>query len=240
MVRYRRILGGRDALSFRESRGGIRVVHAPHRRDPIVAAIDSDFVMSIIMDMCRLNYGGPLRAVEVRLVRAKPGNARPYRRFYGCPIQFGARENSFLLSSTVVNAVLPTSNRQLAATLDQILTRQLATLDKSNIVARCKAALLEHLTSGDVSEQKMAKLLHMSRRTLQRRLAQLGTSFQALLDATRQELALRYMEDPNRSVIEATFLLGFSGQSAFARAFKRWTGVSPTAYRIQKTLPAAG
>jgi AraC-like DNA-binding protein len=239
MARYRRTLGDRATLKIRDTRAGTWVVHDPRRRDPIVAGIGSDFVMSMIMDMCRMNYGGSLRPVEVRLVRAKPSSTQPYRKFYGCPIQFGAREDSFLLSGSVVNAALPTSNRQLAATLDQILTRQLAALDKTNIAARCKATLLEQLTSGAVSAQEMAQQLHMSHRTLQRRLAEQATSYQALVDATRHDLALRYMEDPNRSVTEVTFLLGFSGQSAFTRAFKRWTGVSPTTYRAQNASSAA-
>ena len=84
----------------------------------------------------------------------------------------------------------------------------------------------------------MARQLHMSRRTLQRRLAESNITYQKLVDDTRRDLALLYMEDPDKSITDVTFLLGFSGQSAFTRAFKRWTGVSPTHFREQKQASA--
>lgn len=76
----------------------------------------------------------------------------------------------------------------------------------------------------------------MSRRTLQRRLSELGLTYQRLCDETRHELARRYLDDSSKSVTEVTFLLGFSEQSAFTRAFRRWSGMSPSAYRY---APAA-
>ena len=80
----------------------------------------------------------------------------------------------------------------------------------------------------------MAKALHVSRRTLQRKLAEVELSYLKLVDDTRHELALRYLDDSQKSVTEVTFLLGFSGQSAFSRAFRRWTGSSPTEHRAKK------
>jgi AraC-like DNA-binding protein len=93
--------------------------------------------------------------------------------------------------------------------------------------------VLEHLESGEMSEVEMAKALHMSRRTLQRKLADAETTYLKLVDDTRRDLALRFVEDPHRSITDITFTLGFSQQSAFARAFKRWTGLSPTEYRAK-------
>ncbi|MCZ8103623.1 MAG: helix-turn-helix transcriptional regulator, partial [Burkholderiales bacterium] len=68
-------------------------------------------------------------------------------------------------------------------------------------------------------------------RTLHRKLADAGTTWQQLVDDTRRDLALRLIEDPRRPIGEITFELGFSQQSAFARAFRRWAGESPTQYR---------
>jgi AraC-like DNA-binding protein len=114
---------------------------------------------------------------------------------------------------------------------DTMLGAELALLDKSDVIARCRAAVLEHLTSGEVSEEDTAKLLHMSPRTLQRKLAEARLTYQQLVDATRKDLALRYIVDAGRSISDITFSLGFSQPSAFTRAFKRWTGRSPTDYR---------
>jgi AraC-like DNA-binding protein len=79
----------------------------------------------------------------------------------------------------------------------------------------------------------VAASLFMSATTLQAKLAQRGTSFQQLLDDTRKELACSYLRQATRSVTEVTFMLGFADTSNFTRAFKRWTGVSPTEFRQQ-------
>jgi AraC-like DNA-binding protein len=238
LERYSRIVGEKAELKLVNAREGLRFVYDHRRRDPVLRAIGADFVMSLVLDLCRMNYGASLRPVEVRLSRVRPGDTEPYRHFYGCPIHFGANEDSFLISRRVADEQLGTANRQLAGTLDGILAAQLAALDKNNVLARCKSNLLEQLTSGDASEEDMARQLHMSRRTLQRKLAESNTTYQKLVDDTRRDLALRYLEDPGKSITDVTFLLGFSGQSAFTRAFKRWTGTSPSHFREQKRAPA--
>ena len=231
LERYGRILGERPYFKLASAAEGLRFTYDHRRRDPVLQAIGADFALSLIVDMCRMNYGAALRPAAVRLSRAKPGNPEPWKHHYGCPVHFDAGEDGFLLPLRVADEALPTANRQLAGTLDGVLAGQLAMLDRNNIPARCKAALLEQLTSGEISEDGMAKTLHMSRRTLQRKLADASLSYQKLVDDTRRDLALRYLDDPQKSVTDVTFLLGFSGQSAFTRAFRRWTGVSPSTYR---------
>jgi AraC-like DNA-binding protein len=114
-----------------------------------------------------------------------------------------------------------------------MLTEELARLDRSDVVSRCRAAVLEHLASGEGPAEDTAKQLYMSPRTLQRKLAEANTTNLQLVDDTRRNLALRYIEDPRRSVTDITFSLGFSQPSAFTRAFKRWTGLSPSDYRAK-------
>jgi AraC-like DNA-binding protein len=158
--------------------------------------------------------------------------------FYGCKVEFGAAENSFTLSRTDVDRILPTANRPLAGVLDGLLTEQLAKLTRDDVVSRCKVAFLEQLSSGEPSAEDVARQLHMSNRTLQRKLSEAGTSYQKLVDDTRRDLALRYIEDAGKSITDITFLLGFSGHSTFSRAFKRWTGTSPSDYR-QRAAPSS-
>jgi AraC-like DNA-binding protein len=123
--------------------------------------------------------------------------------------------------------------------MDALLARQLAALDRSNVAAQCKAVLLERMSDGEPPEADMAKVLHMSRRTLQRKLAEVDLTYQKLVDETRRDLALRYIEDMGHSITEITFLLGFSGQSAFTRAFRRWTGKTPSDFRAARVQQAA-
>ena len=147
-------------------------------------------------------------------------------------------QDGFVLAREVADKPLLTSNQDLAGTFDAILAAQLAELGSSGLVTRCKAYLLHELTSGEPSEEKMAAAMCMSRRTLQRKLGEEGFAYKALLEKTRHELALRYLDDPARTITDITFLLGFSEQSSFTRAFKRWSGKAPTAYRAEHGLSA--
>ena len=238
VVRYWRLLGEESSTRLEESSAGLKIVLARQAPDPVSSAVTVDFVVSLLVDMCRMNAGSSLRPVAVRLRRMRPKDGEAYRRHFGCVVHFAADEDSITLSRTDAYRPLPTSNRQLAATLDRILAEQLAHLDKRDVVARCQARLLDQLSSGEVSEDAMAEQLHMSRRTLQRKLAEADLTYQKLVDDTRRELAMRHLEDPRHSITDVTFLLGFSQQSAFTRAFRRWTGMSPSAYRAQHSVSA--
>jgi AraC-like DNA-binding protein len=235
VVRYWRLLGEASSGRLEASPAGLKIVFARQASDPVSNAVAVDFIMSLLMDMCRMNAGSSLRPVSVSLRRTRAKDSQAYRHHFGCVVHFGRTEDSFTLAREDVDRPLPTSNRQLAATLDRILTEQLAQLDKKDVVARCQAHLLDHLSSGEVSEDVMAEQLHMSRRTLQRKLGNADLTFQKLVDDTRRDLAMRHLEDPRHTITDVTFLLGFSQQSAFTRAFKRWTGMSPSEYRAQQS-----
>jgi len=235
-VRYARLVGERGIPEIEDTRQGLKVRFSARRGNPAVvpvAAVFVDIVMALLFDLCRMNAGAALRPVAATLRRGKPDAAGAYERFFGCAVRFGADENTFVLSAKDADRPLPSANRQLAATFDRMLTEQLARADKSDVVSRCRAAVLEHLASGEASEEEAAKQLHMSARTLQRKLAEANTTYLQLVDDTRKDLALRYIEDPRRSVTDITFSLGFSQPSAFTRAFKRWTGQSPSDYRTK-------
>jgi AraC-like DNA-binding protein len=238
VVRYWRLLGEASSTRLVESSAGLKFVLARQAPDPVSSAVTVDFVMSLLVDMCRMNAGSSLRPLAVHLRRARPKDSEAFRRHFGCVVHFAAGEDSFTLSRADVDRPLPTSNRQLAATLDRILAEQLAHLDKNDVVTRCQARLLDQLSSGELSADVMAEQLHMSRRTLQRKLAEADLTYQKLVDDTRRDLAMRHLEDPRHSITDVTFLLGFSQQSAFTRAFRRWTGMSPSEYRAQRSVPA--
>ncbi len=228
--RFGRILGT-VRYQCRNESTGLRFSYDHRRGEAPHAHALTDCALSIVVDMCRKNFGTELNPLAVTLRRPTPDDPKPYLDFYRSPVQFGSDENSFVLSHEIVEKPLSSANHEVATLLDAILIRQLATLTDTDIVSRYKLYLLQHLTSGEPTEQGLAQALGMSRRTLQRKLNALGTTYKGVLDATRHELALQYLDDPARSVTDITFLLGFSEQSAFSRAFKRWSGKTPTAYR---------
>ena len=234
--RYWQLLGQRTALTLREECAGLAVVLDNPRRDPRVAAITTDIDFAVLLDLCRYNADRAFRPVEVRLMRPQPADCTPYADFFACPVIFEAADRAMVLPRPQIEVPLATSNRPLVGVLEQVLDEELARLDRTDVIARCRALLAEDLASGEASATRAAGALAMSRRTLHRRLAEAGTTWQELVDATRREMAMRLIEDRRRPIGEITFELGFSQQSTFARAFRRWAGTSPSLYR--EALPA--
>lgn len=240
LVRYWRILAQKAAPELVDEPTGLKFVVRSVQPVPAVEAVFADFVLSIVIGLCRMNAGDGLRPVVVDLKRAAPPDTAPYVEFFGCPIRFSSTENSFVLAAADADRPLETGNRELVGTLDAILVEQIAALSKEDIVARVRAVLLKELSLGRPSEAEVAKSLHLSRRTLQRKLAEAGVSYQQLVDETRRELALRYVEDKSKSITDITFTLGFSQLSAFTRAFRRWAGVTPSQYRTGRRVAGQG
>ena len=103
-----------------------------------------------------------------------------------------------------------------------------------------RAVIIRHLPDGEPQRPRIATILGMSERTLHRRLAAEGTSFQHLLDDTRRELAQHYLGQRNLSLADIAYLLGFTDQSSFFRASRRWFGTSPRDYRIRLITDGSG
>jgi AraC-like DNA-binding protein len=234
VVRYWRIVIADVAVRLDETQQGIEFVHAPTAPESPGDAIRNDIVMAIVCDMCRSNFGPAFTPRSVAFRHPAPADAKPYEALFGCPVAFGEDANRLLIGIAEADHPLATGNRNLAAAHDRILIEQLARLDKGNVVARFRASLLERMTSGEFSEEDIARDLHMSRRSMQRRLAEADAGYQSLVDDTRRDMALRYIEDPDKSATDITFLLGYSQQSVFTRAFRRWTGTTPSRYRATR------
>jgi len=234
LARFSRLIGEKAACRVEDGADAVAFIFDHGRGDTVVGQAMADYALALIVDMCRTNFGPTLALQSVTLRRPTPKNLQPYETFFACPIAFGASSDSFVLERHIADRPLASSNHELATTFDAILTAQLAEISNGDLVARCKAYLLKELTSGEPSEEDLARALGLSRRTLQRKLGDLGLTYKGVLEKTRYELALRYLDDPSKTVTDITFLLGFSEQSAFTRAFKRWSGKAPTAYRLDQ------
>jgi AraC-like DNA-binding protein len=98
-----------------------------------------------------------------------------------------------------------------------------------------REVLTQRLQGSEPSQEEVAEVLNVSARTLQRKLGDSGITFKEILDETRHAMALAYLSSPQHSVSEITYLLGFSCSSSFTRAFRRWTGLSPSDWREKTT-----
>jgi len=234
LQRYIGIFAGRAALACTENDEGVCLTYDSGRGNTELGHAMADFALSLIIGMCRTNLRGPLPLCSVHLKRPCPSDRSPYERFFECEVVFEADNDSFVLPWNVLNRTLPTANAEFAQFFDDILVSELTRLSGSDLLMRCRRFLLENMSSGEPSEDRLAEAMAMSRRTLQRKLAERGVSYRILLDRLRHDLAQRHLMTSSISVTEIGFLLGFSEQSAFARAFKRWQGVSPSDFRAQQ------
>lgn len=171
-------------------------------------------------------------ADEVRFQHSRPPDTGEHERIFRCPVVFSALENEMVFDSRFLDFRLLKADPGLGRLLDRHAEELLQKYPREDgLIERVRTILKEELNGGDASLESVARQMGVSGRTLQRRLRALGTSHQGLLDQMRRDLAVRYLREPEMAVCEIAYLLGFSESSAFHRAFKRWTGTSPSEYR---------
>jgi AraC-like DNA-binding protein len=185
------------------------------------------WVVKLLRQMCRPDFS-PL---GVALIWTPPAALLPtYEALFQCPLELSAAEARIYLDPAALDQPLPTSNAELARHNDQVVAEFLAGMDKADLPSLVRIKMIEFLPSGDCDRDRIAQVLNMTVRTLHNKLEGTGTSYQQLLDETRQELAQEYIEKNRMSVSDIAYLLGYTDVSSFSRAFKRWSGLSPRAY----------
>jgi hypothetical protein len=127
--RYWRLVSEDATITIEETRSGITISHRA-RTGSDVAPIVTDMTLAVILDMCRMNAGASLHPIAVGLQRKRPVAVRTYERFYGCPVLFGKEANSFVLLTADVDRPLPSSNDELAAVFDRLLSEEAERLDR--------------------------------------------------------------------------------------------------------------
>ena len=229
-VRFRRMVGDVLELSLVQHGDVYRFtidVSAPPGA-PFEAV---DAIAALSVRIARLLRGdrdfNPLR---VLLQRPEPRGSETYARVFRAPVLFEQEINALEYPRAEFDARLPTANAELARQNDQVATRYIERLARPSLSARVQQALLDALPNGAPSKPALARQLGMSPRSLQRHLADEGTSFEELLTELRGTLARNYLTERRLNVTEVAFLLGFADTSTFSRAFKRWTGKAPSEF----------
>jgi AraC-like DNA-binding protein len=170
--------------------------------------------------------------IEVRFPHSAPENTSEHYRLFGCSVKFGRDRGELLFSRDLLEMPFLSADVNLQAILEAQVVAMLQKLPKSDAVTDAvRRYLAGELCNGEPTLEQIAPRLHMSARTLHRRLEDEGTSFRQILTEVRRELATRHLSERRLAIGEIAFLLGFSEPSAFHRAFKRWTGYAPLTYR---------
>jgi AraC-like DNA-binding protein len=235
LMRYFRVITNSGWIDFRRGQAGYLLTlqadagEAGLPGQPASAVFDA--ALLTILTMCRAAAGPSFAPSHVQFVRPPPNDARPYEEAFAAPVSFGQLVDGMVLEIAAVESPLPHGNLALARSAEEVLDRYLAQMGGRGLAVRVMAAMAQGLPSGTLSQEGVARALNVSVRTLQRRLREEGASFRGLLERTRRDLALRYVAAGTMSLGEIAFMLGFSDPSNLTRAFRRWTGASPTVWR---------
>ena len=233
LVRYMLILSDALTMILSEERGTYRVTFELFGGERPVPRQRIEFILITVLTFCRWIAGREVQLLAVELAYPAPADAAPYRDAFGCAPRFGASGNSLVFSLAELRQPLPTSNPILAEMHERYAGEYLRHFDHALISYRVREVIIRRLPDGEPRRDAVASALHMSERTLQRRLEDEDTTFLQLLDDTRRELAEQYLGRLHLSLAQAAYLLGFADQSSFFRACKRWFEVSPGQYRSQ-------
>lgn len=189
---------------------------------------------AILLGTRRAVAGGVLPLVRVDVPYPAPADPSEHRRLFAAPVRFAAAHAQLVMTASTWRAPMAAPDHALLAVLEAHARSLLDEVDpRDDLVAQVRRRLSVELRGGEPTLPRVAAQLSVGERTLQRRLADRGVRFADLVDGERQTMAKLYLRDPDLAVAEIAFLLGFSEQSAFTRAFRRWTGTTPARWRKQ-------
>ena len=226
LERYHRLLTTMVEFRIEKGQGTMQVVGRElDTNDPV------DSVIPFTLQICRLSYGDNLTPLRVELTCDRPKDPSPIENFFRSQVNYSSSENVLLFRTSDLDVRLKGSNTEVAVAMDTVIQNYLTRYDKNDTVSLVRKVVAETLVNGELSKQSIAEAMNLSARTLQRRLEEQRSSVKEIIDDTRHQMALKYLDQKNHSIKEISFNLGFSDSSNFSRAFKRWEGKTPKQYR---------
>lgn len=206
-----------------------------HREGPrrLGLRISNEQTLVAITEISREVSRMPFRPEAVYFKHPAPESVQAHEAYFGCPVNFGADRDAIQVSYEALESPNKLADAAISGFFDGHLDQELSGCrDDSSMTRRVRVHVTQALSEGVPSVSEIANRLNLSARTLQRRLSDQGLSFQAVVDDSRRELAMRLLKKTEYTLNEIAFLTGFSEQSAFTRAFKRWAGQTPRSFRL--------
>ena len=199
---------------------------------PSEIAVDAE--IAAFLAMCAAVKERPVRLHKVERQEDESMHPGSFEAFVGCPVSWGAKEVALYFPADEIEEHLQFAIPEVAAATDQIAERYIESLDRNTVATQVRRLLIQMLPSGSADQESIASKLYRSASTLQRQLSAEGTSYRDVLEATRRSMAQDYLRNGEHTHAQVAYMLGFSDQSNFARAFKRWTGHSPGQYQKER------
>lgn len=230
LERYQRLIY--DVNPLRQTLSGASITLSWGVEQGRPGALVDECAISALLQFARNITGQRLAPEEVAFVNPAPADLKPYTDFFAAPVQFAQAETRVRFPLQQLALPLRQPDTALLAILEQQAEAQLGGLPRSDDFEQAVRRHIARLArESEPSLEQVADALHLSSRTLRRRLDERGTPFRSLLDSTLRRIAEDYLRDSRLQLAEVALLLGYSEQSAFNRAFRRWTGTTPAAFR---------
>lgn len=228
LSQYKRIIAPMR-YEISRSDGKTNLIIAPGESDLYMPQflVESEivFVIHIIRTATKQNI------IPIEIIMQKPVEDKAFSDYAGCEIKQGT-ENIIIFYDGGLEKPFISYNENMWEFFEPELQRRLSEMEKDDsFSARVRSALTELLPSGRGTADDVAAKLHVSKRTLQRKLTEENTTFQKQLNGTRELLARHYLQTTDMPSVDIAFLLGYQELNSFLRAFNVWTGMTVTEYR---------
>ncbi|AKS42550.1 AraC family transcriptional regulator [Wenzhouxiangella marina] len=232
--RYARVLSSVSTYQVREKDEGVYMeLHRDGDRSNAGLRLSNEATMASIVAISEEVSSGTFQAEAVFFKHDAPKTPRVHEDHFGCAVHFGADRDALLVSRQMLETPNKLGDPGIVKFFDTHLDKELSRFEAGpSFERRVRNQIAQLLSQGTPRVSEVASCLAISGRTLQRRLSERGYSFTTLVDNSRRELAERLLRDTAYPLAEVAFLTGFSEQSAFTRAFKRWAGQTPRSYRL--------
>jgi AraC-like DNA-binding protein len=192
----------------------------------------NEYGVVVGLNTIRLMAGIQWAPAEAQFAHQAPRETAEHTRVFGAPVSFGRPTNALVVEAEFLDRQVPAADERLYRILRRYLDRVLKEMPREEgLLSAVRRAVGESLRDGDPKLAQVAGKLITTPRSLQRRLREHGVDFKRVVDDTRRRFSLNYLRDPKHTLTEIAYLLGYSEVSAFNRAFKRWTGATPSGYR---------
>jgi AraC-like DNA-binding protein len=190
-----------------------------------------DCGMTALLALCDIAAEKEIRPLRVELTCPATVHPAAYREALRAPVSFNAEIGTLHFDKETLREPLLHAAPDIAKATDRIAEQYIETLDPHKIASQVRTLLIALLPSGKTDQELVSSRLNRSASTLQRQLQAEGLTYRKVLENTQRSLAETYLRDKKYSFSQIAYLLGFSDQSNFSRAFKRWTSVSPKQYQ---------
>jgi AraC-like DNA-binding protein len=235
LARYPRLLGDTGACELTRSRGQVTLSFGLSDGSRMLPE-GSDFTTALLFRIIAELSGGRARPLEVRLPRPRPRRVAAYRQYFGLTPVFGAERAALRYQETSLLTAAPAHDAKLHRILEQRAVESLHALPKGDAwLNQVRAQLGQLLGRGPADIASIAARCGVSSRTLRRRLEAAGTSFRDISDEVRRYRALQLIDEGQTRVTAIAEATGYSDLTAFARAFRRWTGLAPQRYLASRS-----